>query len=530
MFKSIKWRLTISFISITFLTALVIGSLSYMLMDQYVQSQQQEILESNAVVVAQQAKSLMWPIVQVSDLQSLVSTMSYLGNVRVRVLDMNDRILADSGSVPQSYQFLWILPSNFADPDRDMRSGYRTMILPILETEYMGNIEEIFSRYELPSGVAFRVIRRDLIPWGSQIEFQADLQRLSTELIESDGQMVKEPIVESGLNLGYVEVFGSPGIGEETLKTTLSVIILATIGAVLLSGLAGFVISRQLSRPINQLSDAATKMSDGDLTIRAPEKSSGEIGNLSRQFNTMADSLKTSFEKLEKERDTLRRFVADASHELRTPITALKSFNDLLTRESIKDPKKTKEFLLDSKIQIERLEWLTDNLLNLSRLDAGIRELNCTEEDINPILEKVSTPFKVYSQERDIDFNVCLYPEPLLVNLDRAMIELALNNLLDNAFKYTSGKNGKIELGVRRSMNSLEIWVEDNGMGIAETDLPYIFDRFYRSKNINIKGSGLGLAIVKSVADIHGGQVQVRSELDKGSRFFLSLPMGANRI
>ena len=525
MFKSIKWQLTTSFVLITFLTASVIGGLAYTLMAQYVENQQQEVLQSNAQVAAKQVRTMMWPVVQMSDLQSLVKAMSYLGNARVRILDVDDQVLADSGTVRQSYQFLWVLPSAGINGERGVIGGSQTMILPILEPELLNDIDEFMLHYELPSRATFRVIRLDSFPWGSHIEFQPDLEKSDAEVNDSGGPVVQVPITESGLELGYVEVIGSSGFGEETLRTTLNVILIATVGAVLLSALVGFFMSLKLARPINQLSNAASVMSEGDLTTRAPELGGGEIGHLSRQFNRMADSLETSFETLENERDTLRRFVADASHELRTPITALRNFNDLLRSKGTRTPQLQKEFLNDSKTQIDRLEWITDNLLNLSRLDAGITVLNRTEEEIGSLLKSVAAPFKNLAEEMQIDFKVQSPGDPGSISIDKELIALAVSNLLDNAFKFAAGNDIKIELGAERSADMVQIWVQDNGMGIDEEDLLHVFDRFYRGRNVNVKGSGLGLAMVKSVAEAHKGSVQVESAPGEGSRFSIHLPL-----
>src|SRR5690606_28737522 len=141
------------------------------------------------------------------------------------------------------------------------------------------------------------------------------------------------------------------------------------------AAVVGWAVSRGLTAPIQQLAHTAGRMQAGDLTARAPVHSQDELGALARQFNRMADQLQSSFGALQQERETLRRFVADASHELRTPMTALRTFTELLQGNAGNDAASRAEFLQESQAQLARLEWITRNLLDLSRLDAGVADL-----------------------------------------------------------------------------------------------------------------------------------------------------------
>lgn len=523
MFRSIKWRLTISYVLVTLFTAFMIGGLAYGLMQQHIESQELISLESNAQAVAAQAGLLMWPVIRTSDLQSLVTTTSYLGDVRVRVLDSRREVLADSGSSRYAEQFIWVLPSGFVGGELPPFDAARALILPVMDPEHIHEIDELLMMYEVSPEFSFQVIQREAFPWGSRIEFRQGFEQNAARAVQNDGHRVEVPILESGILLGFVEIIGSPGFGLETLQTTTRIIAIATAGAVLFSGIIGLFVAQRVTKPVNELAAATSAMCEGELSIRAPKLGKDEIGQLGQQFNMMADSLETSFRALENERDTLRRFVADASHEIRTPITALRNFIELL--EQKRDTKTRKVLLSDSLAQIERLEWITSNLLNLSRLDAGITPLKKDTVRVSELINKAAAPFQPLAKERKLAFKIIPPEDDFDLIADGALLELSLTNLIDNAFKFTPDEGGQVELGCEVREGVCRIQVRDNGVGIDPDDIPHVFDRFFRGKNVEEQGSGLGLAMVKSVIAAHGGEVSVDSELGEGSTFKIDIPL-----
>jgi signal transduction histidine kinase len=367
--------------------------------------------------------------------------------------------------------------------------------------------------------------------WGSVLQFDVihepeQFQQLAADQrdIPRSDRLIAVPIGKAGDPLGYVEISNGPDLSTEALATTRRAFLFAAAGAMLMAVVVGLLVSRGLSAPLRELTAVAGQMSSGDLSTRAPVRSKDEIGQLARQFNQMAEHLEASFVELAAERDALRRFIADASHELRTPITALKSFNELLQGAAADDPLARAEFLTESQAQLDRLEWITRDLFDLSRLEAGLVTLDLARHDVAELIEATASGFKRLAQEKGILLSVNLSDSPLELDFDRARIEVALSNLLDNALKFTP-TGGRVEVGAEGTGKAVRLWVQDSGTGIDPADVPHIFERFYRGQNSSVEGSGLGLAIVQSVVHAHNGRVFVESTPGAGSRFVVELPL-----
>ena len=534
MFRSIRWRLALSYTLLALVTVALVGVLALGLLRHYVTQQETETLVANAEAVARQALPLMWPVVQQRELQELARTSSFLGNARVRILDYDRRMMADSSLQDEGNALVWILPHQewWAELTRDLshpsiRSLPHDARLPLALMP-----EEVFAALEhLPPDAAFTGIQRWDDAWGTRIRFYTIDGQKGLEQIAADQQRaprsrraITAAIGERQAPLGYVEISDGPDLSREAVITASRAFLMAAGLAMLMSLIVGMLVSRRLAGPLRELTAVAGRMTGGDLSTRAPVGGKDEIGQLAGEFNRMAERLEVSFSKLAAERDALRRFIADASHELRTPITALRSFNDLLLGPAADDPVASAEFLVESQVQLDRLEWVTRNLLDLSRLDAGLVELDLALHDAGELIEAAACGFKAAARERGIDLTV-QPPEPrLAIRCDRARIELALSNLLENALKFTPA-GGQVAIGADGRGDVVRLWVRDNGPGIDPEDLPRIFERFYRGQG-GRKGSGLGLAIVQSIVQAHGGQVSVEGEPGAGSFFLIQLPQG----
>jgi signal transduction histidine kinase len=553
MFRSIRWRLVLSYVFLILLTLGVVGAVILKLVSDYVERREREYLTANAEAVAQQAQPHLWPVVDQSELQELAETFSFLGNARVRILNAERQVLVDSELGAGQDAFAWLLLPHraFFELEYDLPELFpirlpagRRWAVPFSWKEQL----RLFERLSPERGQPLVVWRQGTWPSGFSlhiVEGPDQLQELgiAAAAVPRSDQVIDVPIGKPNTPLGYVEISHGPDVASEALRTTRQAFLLAAAGALLLAIVVGLLVSRGLTAPLRELSRVTGRMSSGDLSTRAPVRSKDEIGQLAGQFNHMAGRLEASFAELEAERDTLRRFMGDASHELRTPITALKSFNDLLQGAAADDPAAQAEFLAESQIQIGRLEWITRNLLDLSRLDAGLATLELADHDVADLLEASASGFIRRAQEKGIALSIRFPSPPITLHCDRARIELALSNLMDNALKFTPA-GGQIELGAEASgsandhaarENAVRLWVQDAGPGIDPDDAPHIFQRFYRGRKVKEgppgydEGAGLGLAIVHSIVHAHGGRISVDTERDAGTRFTLELPQHQDR-
>jgi signal transduction histidine kinase len=534
MIHSIRWRLVASYVLLTLLTVTVVGLLASEIVRRNLQQQEFRELQANARAMAQQMLPLLWVKTPPQQMHSLAQAASFLGDVRVRIFDRENQVLTDSGIPGVNEELLLIYPPEGSEQFPFQNEMWFNLIMPVIDESLAINIGELQMFNNLPSGTSFQVVERITGPWGGRLTFgmpvsrddnrpqlahREDLQASSRSTI-----VVKEPIGDLNAPLGFVELSAGQDYGSAALAANRRAFILAGAGAVLLAVIVGLVISQRLTSPLRKLQNTANQMGSGDLSARAPIQRKDEIGDLAAQFNHMADQLQQSFSQLENERDTLRRFISDASHELRTPVTALKNFLSLIQGSAAADPEAQVEFLSESQIQVERLEWITSNLLDLSRMDAGLFELNFAQHDLGELIKSVSATFSPIAIEKKIALTIREPEDPISLWCDAARIELVLTNLLDNAFKFTP-PGGQVLIGFEQLEQIIRIWIQDNGIGINAHDLPHIFERFYRGHRQTEAGSGLGLAITKSYIEAHGGSIQVESTIGEGTQVNMEFPI-----
>jgi signal transduction histidine kinase len=528
-FRSIRWRLVLIFVLFTLLTVSVVGTLALRIFERHAHRQAIEGLEASADSLAREVYSLMYPVPDRVELSRLARTAAFFGDVRVRVLDSGDRVLVDSG-LPDTFGGLFLInPPHDLDDFPEFDFDFSQFVVFNTEPEFLKEHWNYPVLGNLPPGTSVTVIHRDESPWGGELTFEAIpvpeeialyiAPTVEVEVPRSD-LIVTVPVGELEDPVGYVELSAPKDFPTETLDAVSRALLLGGGVAVLLAGLVGFGISHRLSLPLRSLRETAVQMGAGDLSARSAVHTRDEIGELATQFNQMAEQLEASFHQLESERDALRRFIADASHELRTPITALRNFKTLLLDSAEDDSAVRQEFLIESQAQLDRLERITRNSLDLTRLDAGLLDLDIAEHDLRDLVEAGVTTFQSLADEKGIILQVELPGEPVYLRCDRLRIEMALSNLLDNALKYTP-VGGQVETGVEGTAETIRVWVRDTGPGIPPEDLPHIFERFYRGQGQVDEGVGLGLAIVESVVQAHGGEVTVESALGEGACFTL---------
>ena len=297
-----------------------------------------------------------------------------------------------------------------------------------------------------------------------------------------------------------------------------------------LSVVVSAAMARRFTTPLRRLTEASRGLAEGDLSRRVPptqvRAGSSELAELAVQFNAMADRLEESVEIIRRDRDRSRDFLADVSHELRTPLAALRTFNELLLEGADADPAARHEFIESSGQQIERLDWLAQNLLELSKLDSGLVLLDLRPDDLRAAVESAVEQSASAAHKRGIDLTLHLPPSPVRIRHDPQRIGQVVANLVANAVKFT-GRGGSVVVDVAAVPEGARIDVVDTGVGIDAAELPHIFERFFRGSRANEargSGSGLGLAIARSIVEIHGGSIIVESRVGSGSRFSVTLP------
>lgn len=317
---------------------------------------------------------------------------------------------------------------------------------------------------------------------------------------------------------------------DQALHKLFTKIIFGALVLIIIAAVIALTVSRKITKPLEEIKTYAEQLSRGDFTgnfTLIPEKdTSEEIAGLAIAMNTMASQLSDRFEVLTMQRNMRRDFVANVSHELRTPITAIKGFVETLQDGAISCPDDAERFLKIILKHADRLDAIVGDLLTLSRIEQEDeqKEIILKTGLVGSILNNVVETCSPKAQEKNINLSIQC-PQELTANMDEALLEQAVINLVINAIKY-SHENSTVHINAHKKLNEVLITVEDFGVGIAQEHLPRLFERFYRSdkaRSRKLGGTGLGLSIVKHIVQSHGGTVDVSSTPGKGSIFSIKI-------
>ncbi len=271
-------------------------------------------------------------------------------------------------------------------------------------------------------------------------------------------------------------------------------------------------------RPLRAMSNATKALSNGDFSVRVPVTSKDEIGELATAFNNMADSLSQS-------EGSSRAFVANVSHELKTPMTTIAGFIDGILDGTI--PKERQSYYLNIvSIETRRLSRLVQSMLSLSRIDSGSLKLNKSEFDLRDIIINTFLTFEQKIDDKKIIIKGFENLDSTMVKGDADMIHQVVYNLVENAVKFTN-ENGYIEVIVNVNVGATAVEIRNSGEGIPPQEVLHIFERFYKtdkSRSKDKEGMGLGLYIVKTIMRLHGGDITAKSELYNYTSFTFWIP------
>lgn len=332
----------------------------------------------------------------------------------------------------------------------------------------------------------------------------------------SDGVSIVEDGEVVGILVPMDHVFqGQPRELEFIERINLTLFYGALIGAVIALVL-GIVLSRTLTHPIRELTQATHAVSEGDLSQQVPVRSNDELGELARAFNKMSTELSRSV-------NVRKQMTADIAHELRTPLSLILGHAEAVHDGVLPPTRENFEIIRDEAV---RLEHLINDLRILSLADAG--ELSIHLQSVQPerLLNEVAVLYQYQTQRKNITFTLDVSPELPPIEVDPGRMTQVLTNILDNAFRHTP-EGGTIMLAAKELEDQLELAIQDNGPGLDSEDLERIFERFYRadpSRQREDGGSGLGLAIARSIVQAHGGQLSAESEPGQGLKVSVLLP------
>ena len=327
-------------------------------------------------------------------------------------------------------------------------------------------------------------------------------------------------LASDGEQIGYVLVSAPMAQTKNFMLRSSTLFFYVAIAVLIVSMLAASFLSRMQVRPLGQMADAARRFGRGELGVRVEEspKNTSEINDLARAFNTMVDSLESS----ERRR---QEFVANVSHELKTPMTTIGGYIDGMLDGTI-PPEKQQHYMQIVSGEVRRLSRLVRNMLDISRLQAmGVEESRMTRFDLGELMSDVIITFEQKINDKGLNVDVELPDRPVWVKAERDGITQVVYNLLDNAIKFCP-QGGKLGLFLALEGGKAKVTVQNSGPTIDPNELPLLFDRFHKadkSRSADREGWGLGLYIAKTIVGAYGGDIWATSE-NGITNFIFTLP------
>ena len=369
-----------------------------------------------------------------------------------------------------------------------------------------------------PKDGSFDPAEVPVFPPSSKTEF-SHIQKLSG----GNTLLIAALNFKSSGNPDYVVEFGALLDPVETMLNHLFLqLALGLPLAVVIITVGGYLLVRRALTPVEQITRAAERITQHNLSERLPVSSTGdELERLSVSLNRMITRLDDAFQ-------NSKRFVADASHDLRTPLTILRGELENFAEDARLDSE-LRDRAGSMLEEVVHLGKIVEQLFTLSRLDAGEAQTEWTRFDLAELAKTTAEQMSLLAEDKGISIS-CNASQPVPVKGNRVRLKQVVVNLLDNAIKYTPEK-GAIQLRVLAVNGHAVLEVEDNGIGIPPDALPHIFERFYRvdqARSADFESAGLGLSIVKSICTAHGAEVEAQSAVGGGSCFRVKLPLSKN--
>jgi signal transduction histidine kinase len=528
-FHSMRWRLSVSYAGIACIATLVLGAVLLATLRGHYAEQERRYLHRNArafasVITAQPEN------ISTDELLGQLRLLAFFSQTRIVYTSTEDEVIADT-EAPEDNHIINITLKNIAAQnwrDADFRPAFQT-----LETDQgtsfvyiypgenaspieIGRIDAQTLSLEPPDyedgpsppqrvegeGEENIIIESGPILPLARSFYGFDMGRGIEERREAprSDQTVSQTVLDrEGNPVGTLTLSEGPAYGMDIVNSVAEGWLIAGSVAIALAAAVGWTVSLRMTRPVLALTRTTAKMAEGDLSARADYAQKDEFGMLAASFNEMADRIESTI-------TALRRFVADAAHEIHTPLTALR------TNLELADAFEHDPAVKCAHDQVERLQSLAEGLLDLSKIESHALPQEYGPVDLAALVRERSEIYASRAEQADLAFMLNLEDDLPPVKGNVARLGQLICNLLDNAIKFTP-PGGEVALRLKaESSDKIALTVEDTGIGIPEDDLPYLFERFRRAHNAAAyPGSGLGLAIVKAIAESHGGSVRAES-------------------
>jgi len=304
---------------------------------------------------------------------------------------------------------------------------------------------------------------------------------------------------------------------EEFIQRTTLMLVYSAVGTSLIALLLGIFLSRTLTRPIRDLTEATHAVADGELGRQVAVRSKDEMGELAASFNKMSTDLARSA-------NARKQMTADIAHELRTPLSLILGHADAVHDGVLPPTKENFEIIRDEAI---RLEQLVEDLRTLSLADAGELSINLQEVPPQKLLKDIQVTYQHIASQKNINIKLEAETDIPSLHIDPRRMTQVLTNIFDNALRHTP-EGGQISLSARKVADGVQLSIQDSGLGIEGEDANRIFERFYRTDTARHRddgGSGLGLAIARSIVEMHQGQMWAESEPGQGLKIVIQFPL-----
>jgi signal transduction histidine kinase len=327
------------------------------------------------------------------------------------------------------------------------------------------------------------------------------------------------PMIDNNEVIGVT--FMSSDVNDlfNSVRVIIDKLLIIFTASIILSLIVSLFFSEIIALPIEKLTDSVKKITLGNYHAKVAVRGNDEISALGNAFNLMST-------KLFQVDDRRKKFVSNVSHELRTPMTSMKIVAETLLSQDHWEEEIYREFLFDINQEVDRLNKIIDSLLYLAKIEKDELDLDLSVTYVNYLIEKVIKTIKPIALKKNITLQ--FYSDnKIQINLDQEKMQQCLLNIVGNAVKYTP-EDGMVTLSLKEDKGNVIITITDNGIGIPDHDLPYVFDRFYRVDEARARktgGTGLGLSIAQQIVQLHQGLIEVQSEMGVGTTVAIIIPV-----